>query len=484
MKKITFTIVSLIVLLSGCGGGGGGEPTSALSPAAPDATPAAAPPAASTPPAAAAPPVATAVAPAVAQRADDGDIDDAAVLTQPDEPSATDSDDTVEEGGSADFAFADYALAHLAANLQDAGEGTDLGAPVQTAASASRPTLYVSTTGSDSNPGTSRSPLRSIAKAARAAKPGTRIMVAPGSYSGGFRTTVDGTAAARISFVSSAKWGARIVPPRSSPNRVAWDNRGDYVDIIGFDVDGSKYQGGTRWARGIYNGGSHVSVRNNLVHHVAQDIGCDGRGGAGIGMDSYYGGVKADVISNLVHDIGPAGCRFVQGIYISTSGRVKNNVVYRVAAAAIHLWHDAHDVIITNNTVSGSTTGIIVGGGNFYHSSKGADQVAVYSNIVYDNVRGISEQGKTGKNNTYRNNLVYQNSSYDWSLKNGLTHTGTVSAPPQFLAYARSSKPNLKLTAASPAIGRATPLHAESTDFEGKPRNAAVGYDIGAYQHR
>ncbi|UUZ54449.1 hypothetical protein LP419_39895 [Massilia sp. H-1] len=31
----------------------------------------------------------------------------------------------------------------------------------------------------------------------------------------------------------------------------------------------------------------------------------------------------------------------MQGIYVSTSGRVKNNVVYRVAEGGIHLWHDA-----------------------------------------------------------------------------------------------------------------------------------------------
>lgn len=41
-------------------------------------------------------------------------------------------------------------------------------------------------------------------------------------------------------------------------------------------------------------------------------------GGAAIGVDSYYHGESADVLGNLVHDIGPAGCRFVQG---TTSAR-------------------------------------------------------------------------------------------------------------------------------------------------------------------
>ncbi|RXW02043.1 hypothetical protein CYQ14_15335, partial [Enterococcus faecalis] len=90
-------------------------------------------------------------------------------------------------------------------------------------------------------------------------------------------------------------------------------------------------------------------------------------------------------------------------IYVSTSGTIKNNVVYRVGSAAIHLWHDATNVKIINNPVSSSNFGIIVGGGDFYFTSAGANNVAVYNNIVYDNKYGISEQGKTGTGNSYKN---------------------------------------------------------------------------------
>jgi hypothetical protein len=352
-----------------------------------------------------------------------------------------------------------------------------------TRAAQERQTLYVSPNGDDGNPGSAARPFRSLARAARAVAPGTRVLVAPGTYQGSFRSNISGRADARISFVSTRKWGAKIVPPKNAPNKTAWDNRGNYVDITGFEVDGSNYQGGKRWMLGIYSGGSYDVIRNNHVHHLAQGAGCTGAGGAAIGVDSYYGGVQADVIANLVHDIGPAGCRFVQGIYVSTSGRVKNNVVYRVAEGGIHLWHDAHDVIITNNTVTAANTGIIVGGGNFYRTKGPNDRTAVYSNIVYDNRIGIAEQGKTGRNNSYRNNLVYKNGTADWRLKNGLKHSGTVSAPPQFMADGRSARPDLRLGKLSPAIGQGTPAQAESTDFDGKPRNAGAGFDIGAYQH-
>lgn len=458
MKKKTFAMLGTCsVLLSACGGGG--------APAAP-AVSAPAPPA---PPA--------------------EEVFVESLLTPPEGDPAPDNVEEVQAsqpGATDEFALDGYlppAAAGAPRQASAMASSTPPGVPDLMAPDAAARRLYVSPRGADSNPGTAEQPFRSLARAARAVRPGSQVLVAPGVYNGGLRSHVSGTEKERIVFVSTKKWGARIVPARISPNKTAWDNRGSHVDIVGFEVDGSGHQGGVRWTHGIYNGGSYSAIRNNRVHHIAQHGGCTRAGGAAIGVDSYYRGVAADVIANLVHDIGPAGCRFVQGIYVSTSGRVKNNVVYRVAEGGIHLWHDAHSVIITNNTISASNTGIIVGGGNFYHRSGGNDHTAVYSNIVYDNKMGISEQGKTGTNNTYRNNLVYRNSAYDWRLKNGLSHSGTVSAAPGFATDARSGTPNLRPPAASPAVGRATPLHADSHDFEGRPRNAQAGFDIGAYQH-
>lgn len=365
-------------------------------------------------------------------------------------------------------------------------DATPVSPPVPPPASADIPAttnrFWVAPAGLDSNPGTQAKPFKTIAHAAQLAKASTTVFVEPGSYPGGFRTATSGTAAGHIYYVSTTRGGAKIVPPASSSTDVAWDNRGSYVDIVGFEVDGSAVQGGTVWRYGIYNGGSYDTIANNHVHHIATTIACTSGGGSAIGVDSYYHGVMGTVLGNTVHDIGPAGCHFVQGIYISTSGTVKNNVVYRVAEAAIHLWHDATHVTITNNTVSTSGTGIIVGGGDYYFTSAGDDYTAVYNNIVYDNKYGISEQGTTGLNNTYRNNLVVQN-TYNWTLKNGLAASATVSSDPLFAAYAKTGTPDLHLSSASPAIGRGTAVEALPTDIDGKPRNAATGYDIGAYQH-
>jgi hypothetical protein len=342
--------------------------------------------------------------------------------------------------------------------------------------------LFVAPGGADSNAGTAAAPFRTIARAAQAALPGTTVHVAPGTYPGGFRTAASGSASGRIYFVSTLRWGAKIVPAANSAAATAWDNRGNYVDIDGFDVDGSVSQGGTKWSNGIYNGGSYDVIRNNHVHHIAATDSCAGAA-SGIGIDSYYHGVQSGVIGNMVHDIGSPGCRDVQGIYINTPGTVKNNVVYRIAETGIQLWHDANNVIIANNTVAASGMGIVVGGGDYYYTSGPNDRTQVSNNIVYDNKNGISEQGRTGKNNSYRNNLVFQNTAGDWSLANGLRPSATITAEPQFLAYNKSGTPDFRLRSGSPAIGKGTAINAPASDFRGYPRSIGTGYDIGAYQH-
>jgi len=335
---------------------------------------------------------------------------------------------------------------------------------------------YVATTGSDSNAGTQSSPFKTILKASQVAVPNSTVHVAAGTYTGGFQTTKSGTATGRIYYVSDTKWAAKIV---GGSSEMGWDNRGDYVDIVGFDVDGT---GSAAMLNGIYIGGSYNAVRNNHVHHIATTVACTSHGGAGIHTDHYYNGVADDVTGNVVNNIGPAGCSYIHGLYISTSGNVKNNLVYNIAWAGIHLWHDATNITISNNTVFGSVYGAIVGGGGYYHLSS-VDNVHVSNNIIYDNTYGIMETGATGTHNTYTNNLVYKNSSYNWSLQNGLTATGTVAAEPQFVNYVRTGGGDYRLTPASPAIDKGALADAPAIDIDGALRPQGAGPDIGAYEY-
>jgi hypothetical protein len=314
------------------------------------------------------------------------------------------------------------------------------------------------------------------------AGPGTTIRVAPGIYVGGFTTSGSGTASNPIRYLSSTKWEAKLVPAADSSHDMAWENKGAYVAIDGFDIDGSAFRGGTAWRFGIYTAGSHSIVKNNRVRHIASTGPCNGRGGAGIEGDSYYGATDIDLVGNIVYDVGPESCRYIHGIYQTAPGRIVNNLVYCIAGWGIHLWHDANHVTIANNTVFNSASGgVLVGGGDFVNTDGPADHITVVNNIVFDNNAGIVESGRTGPHNLFANNLSFRN-KVDWRLHGGKADRGAISADPEFVHYLPEGGGDYHLAIGSPAIDAGTPVEAPSDDLDGVPRPQGQGYDVGAYE--
>jgi parallel beta-helix repeat protein len=341
--------------------------------------------------------------------------------------------------------------------------------------------LYVSPTGSDSNTGSSSSPFKTISKAAAVAKPGTTVHVAPGTYYGNVATKTSGTSTNPIIFLSTTNWGAKVV---GSGTEAMWTNNGNYVQIVGFDITGPG-------RLGILNYASNTLVAGNHIHNLTLSGGCTGSGGAGV-VNATYSGSNGDVIGNVVHDIGtPGGCNGVQGIYSSNAGgKIMNNIVYRVSAYGIHLWHAASGTIIANNTVfaNGSTGmggGIVTGVGD----SPGGVQLVntkVVNNIVYNNPRASIMQycysgvSCIGSGNVVANNLVYGNGQ-GISMKVG-SATNTVSANPQFVSYNPTGTGDYRLQSTSPAINKGTSNWAPATDFLGAARPSGGAFDIGAYE--
>jgi hypothetical protein len=339
--------------------------------------------------------------------------------------------------------------------------------------------LYVAPDGQDDNPGTMAEPLKTIGKAAEVATPGTTVRVAPGVYPEILETSASGTAEARIRYVSSVPWQAKI-RTNGPDDHWSWSNFGSYVDIEGFDVSGNG-------VGGIGNLGSNVEMSGNHVHDIPA-LGCPGDGGAGIETGEYTA-VNTSIVGNLVHDIGefPNPCPRVHGIYHShKGGRIVNNIVYRTSGWGIHLWHAPSHLIIANNLVfNNANGGIVVGAGDSPYDgdpSKPADYILVLNNIVYDNKKiGIEESGVTGLNNLYANNLVFGNEE-DWELNNDLTPSATVAAPPGFVHYDPDGKGDYHLTAGSPAIDRGTSLDAPGVDYNLALRPQGLGVDIGPFE--
>jgi hypothetical protein len=342
--------------------------------------------------------------------------------------------------------------------------------------------IYVSTTGSDANSGTSTAPVKTITRADALAVAGDVVHVAPGIYkvsapslgSVGIKTVKNGTATARIKFVSDVKWGAKIVV---SGTGITWDSRGSYVDIDGFDISGTG-------RHGILAAGANLSMTNNFIHDLTISGGCNGSGGAAI---DTYGPVGNVVIErNVVRNIGYSmigSCATVQGIYIANANNVvRNNVVSGVAAVGIQQWHGATASTIVNNTVFRNKHGILIGQGDSGTTTGSANNY-VANNIVYDNTAyGIIEAGKVGTGNRYVNNLGYKNVSGTIKLTKG-SASGTITSNPLFASYVATGTGNYRVQAGSPAIDRGTSTKAPATDIALVARPRGAGFDIGAYEY-
>jgi hypothetical protein len=345
--------------------------------------------------------------------------------------------------------------------------------------------LYVSPNGLDSNSGAPESPLRTIQAASQLAKQGTTVHVAPGNYEGGFVTSASGTNSAHVAYISDVQWSAKIVGGHlSNANDAAWWNRGDYVDIKGFEIDGRSALAAT-WRIGLYGTGSHTMFLGDKVHDILTDpeayaaAAASRNGGAGVDMDRYYGGNDGDVIGNLVFNIGPSHAtgNLVHGIYQTQSGRVADNVIYNVIGMGIHLWHGAQDIVIANNTVDGArSVGIVVGSGDSGSSATSGDHISVANNIITNSKGGIRELGITGPHNKYVNNLVYH-TGWIVRLRRSVA-VGTIIGDPKFV---NPEAHDYHLQAGSPAIGAATMDYAPATDFDGHPQALGTSGALGAY---
>jgi hypothetical protein len=336
------------------------------------------------------------------------------------------------------------------------------------AATAASTQIYLSPDGDDENPGTQAAPLQSVNRAVKLARPGTNVIFEDGTYKGSVTTDISGTADARIMFTSATKGGAKIVGDGSQD--AAWQNDGNYVDIVGFDITGSNEDG-------LVSGGSFVRILNNNVHEFHQ-------GNCITTANENYDLHDVDIMGNVASRCGAS--ELDHGIYVGQPrGVVANNIVYDNTGYGIHCWHNCNALDISNNLVFGNEQGgIVIGQGDDPNNGDvNADNFVVANNIAIDNGRdGIRESGATGPNNQFVNNILWNNGTKRINLQTG-TENGTLVTDPLFVNFQKDGSGNYHLLPNSPAIGAGVELGAPAIDFDGKPRPANAGVDIGVYQH-
>jgi Right handed beta helix region len=323
--------------------------------------------------------------------------------------------------------------------------------------------IVVAPDGADDAAGTAAAPLRTIDAAAGRAVPGTTVLVRTGTYEGDVDTEVSGTEAARISFIAESP-GTRIVGDGAATG--AWENDGEYVDIVGFDVSGANEDG-------IWNRGSHVRIMQNRVYGFRT-------GNCILAANEDYDLTDVDVIGNIAHGCGDN--ELDHGIYVSHArGMVANNIAYGNPGFGIHCWHACNDLMIANNLVfDNAEGGILVAADN--DDDVPADNFVVSNNIAVGNGReGIREGGETGSNNQYFKNLLWGNGDNTIRLNTGW-QTGTIVADPQFVDYRADGSGDYRLQPSSPAIDAGIATVAPSVAINGSARPLSRGVDLGPYE--
>lgn len=340
-------------------------------------------------------------------------------------------------------------------------------------------TLYVSTSGSDSNPGTSTQPFRTITFAYGKAGAGTTILVAPGVYTDytsgwGLHLGSSGSASSPIVLQSQVRGGA-IIDGQNASDR----NEGIYLDGSYNVVDGFEIRNGTQGGICVYGSGNQIL--HNEIHHNGNLASSSTNGRDGIYSDQNTSGNI--YTGNYIHDNGRQGSNLDHGLYLCGKNElVNNNISLRNAACGLQVagYSTVSNLRVYNNVIAwNGTDGIIL-----WMSLSGVD---IRNNVLYENGHyGIGSYAASGSGVVVDHNLAYGNgygaydftgggSTYSYSLGTSIT------SDPAFVNES-SSGFDAHFAAGSPAIGAGLNFSSVfTTDMASAARPASGAWDLGSY---
>lgn len=361
---------------------------------------------------------------------------------------------------------------------------------------------YVSTTGSDSNSGSSSSPWATLQHAENQASAGSTIIVENGTYQEADSWLNGGSAGSPITVEAQTKWQAIIAPTAAqeaaNSDGVIYVNV-SYVTVLGLNIKGDSGGNATEGIKFQYNYDGPTLVGGIIKDSQISSIGLANCGGGSPILDGQSNTV---IDSNLIYNYGynSASCNLYEGIYINNgSGAIiTNNVIgdspdetgislnFETATTGFPV-----NVTIANNTIFNT------GGNGIYINCTGGvcSGNFVNNNILYNvgnttnnaSIALVLNGGGSGGSygaNTYSNNLIYDSQpTYTASGITGQSFVNTVATNPDFVNYTGTNTGDYHITSGSGAIGVATSMGAPNHDFAGNLRPSPDGlYDIGAYE--
>lgn len=220
----------------------------------------------------------------------------------------------------------------------------------------------------------------------------------------------------------------------------------------------------------IHDRANHYTIRRNKLEYI---------------------GVKRD--GSLYYPNAYAAAIYNDG---GNTGVIERNFLDHTADGLVALTEpggpQAHDIIMRNNIVQNSHTGMVLG--TFYNNAADVYNISAFNNTFYKNTLGVIVKPMVDTTLVWKNNIFANNgSSYGSSVSPGTASNNlyfgggsgagaTLTSDPQFVDPAAG---NFALQPTSPAINAGNPdtteAQAGATDFAGNPRFKGT-IDIGAYE--
>jgi hypothetical protein len=300
--------------------------------------------------------------------------------------------------------------------------------------------FYVSTTGSDSNPGTEAAPWRTVQHAADVARAGSAVNVRGGVYEELVSIKASGNASDGFITIRSypgetAVLDATHFTPSGRQGVLTIHNQ-SYVRIEGLEIRNFHTAEHRLAPLGIdvMGAGSHIELLKNNVHHIEQTFqGRDkpGSGGNGFGIAVYGTDAKSPITDliidgNEVHHLqtGSSESLVVNGNV--TNFRITHNVVHENNNIGIDVIgfertapdpavDQARDGVVSGNLVYNITSKGNPAYGNDENSDgiyvDGGTRILIEQNVMHDVDFGIElaseHKDRATSYITARNNLIY-----------------------------------------------------------------------------
>ncbi len=358
-------------------------------------------------------------------------------------------------------------------------------------------TYYVATTGSNSNPGTSTKPWRTVAYATNKMVPGDTTYVRSGTYKEGqIRFGRSGTSSAPIKLLS-ASGDSPIIDfvDKASTKQIRFQNFSGlkypigWITVEGFQIRNAYnafkiYNGHDLTIRrnsiqnsktsGFHGNGTRILIERNKINH---------NGSSSFDHGIYMNGTAIKVINNLIYG---NKCYGIQ---------LNGSVSYSSASHAGPEFAKSSNWVVSNNTIAYNGCAGVV-------SWRSTPSLRAENNIFYENANSMSSsstQGihfisSTGTGMVFRNNLAYASGSgaknfLGTAAKQGThyTQSGNIvnTLKPAFVNAPATlpSSPNFALPSGSSAIDKGLVISSAKIAYNGTSRPKGSTYDVGAYEY-